>query len=131
MPTASQLIMFAIFEDHNANNPEHKIEVSLDDLDDLDEKFDLHGLDLLYDTYNEFREGEITTNIEPAHSRHYETNSVARKIGDKWVGWTYYYGGGKHGEPEAIDWINSAYYLNLDSEIQVIETKRTFSKVQA
>lgn len=130
MPTAKQLIIFAIFEDYNAQNPTTRIEVSLDDLADLDEKFDNHCHDELYDTYQEFRESGIPTNIRPEWSRHYETDSVARKLGDKWVGWTYYYGGGKYGEPEAIPYEDDAYFLNLDKEVEVVEIKRTFSKVQ-
>ena len=44
-----------------------------------------------------------------------------------WVGWTYWYGGGKYGEPEAIDWMDDAYDLACTEEEKVV-TVRTFTK---
>ena len=53
-------------------------------------------------------------------SRHYECKAVAKKIGDRWVCWLYWFGGGKHGEPDAIDWIEDARYVE---EAEPIMTK--------
>lgn len=75
----------------------------------------------LYDYVYEFREGEVQTNIEADYSRHYESYSVAAKCPDgSWVGWTYWFGGGKHGEPEAIDWMEYAYDLDCVEEKLVV-----------
>jgi hypothetical protein len=34
-----------------------------------------------------------------------------------WVGWTYWYGGGKHGEPGSIKWVEDAYDVVM-TEVQ-------------
>lgn len=82
----------------------------------------------LYDYVYEFREGEVQTNIEADYSRHYESYSVAAKSPDgSWVGWTYWYGGGKHGEPESIDWMEYAYDLDCVEEEKLVVVQ-TFSK---
>lgn len=74
------------------------------------------------------REGEVYTEIETEYSRHYESRSVASQLPDgSWVGWTYWYGGGKHGEPQAIDWIEDAYDLDCVEEEKMV-TIRTFAK---
>ncbi|WP_132646555.1 hypothetical protein, partial [Pseudomonas aeruginosa] len=86
--------------------------------------------DAHWDARNDVRCGCVETNIEPDYSRHYESKSVAAKINGRWVGWTYWYGGGKHGEPEAIDWMDQAYFLDCTEEERVV-TIRTFSKLEA
>ncbi len=91
------------------------------------EAIEENGLDdYVSDAESEFR-GSYTheTGIECESSRHYESKSVAKKIGDKWVGWTYWYGGGKHGEPEAVEWMEDAYFVDVKEETKVV---LTFSK---
>lgn len=85
--------------------------------------------DLVQDELYEFREGEVETGIPSKnYSRHYECHDVASQMVDgSWVGWTYWYGGGKHGEPEAVDWMDSAYNLDCVEEEKVMVV-RTFSK---
>lgn len=85
--------------------------------------------DLHWDAIQEFRSGyDEETKIECDHSRHYESKSVAKQLDDgTWVGWTYWYGGGKHGEPEAVDWMGYAYFLDVKEEEKVV-TIRTFTK---
>ena len=76
------------------------------------------------------REGTVETNIPSPDSRHYESKSVAAKMPDgSWVGWTYWYGGGKHGCPEEIDWMDEAYNLDCLEE-QKLVTVQTFTKVK-
>lgn len=83
-----------------------------------------------WDAKSEVREGELKTNLPCDYSRHYESESVAAKAPNgQWVGWTYWYGGGKYGEPEAIDWMEHAYFLDCKEEQKVV-TVRTFSKVE-
>ena len=60
------------------------------------------------------------TGIQTQHSRHYESKAVARQFGDKRVGWTYWYGGGKHGEPESVEWMEHAYFVEVKEETQVV-----------
>lgn len=94
---------------------------------DLDEESD----GALADSANEIREGEVETGLPCQDSRHYESKSVAAKMPDgSWVGWTYWYGGGKHGEPEAIDWMDEAYDLDVTEEEKVV-TVRTFARQAA
>lgn len=84
--------------------------------------------DELWDTLSEVRAGEVETDIPCEYSRHYENSSVAAQLPDgSWVGWTYWYGGGKHGEPESIDWMEDAYDLDCKEEVKLI-TVRTFTK---
>lgn len=84
-----------------------------------------------WDAESEVRGGEIETGIKCEWSRHYESKAVAARLPDgSWVGWTYWYGGGKHGEPEAIDWKGDAYDLSCTVEEKVV-TVRTFAKVPA
>ncbi len=79
-----------------------------------------------------FRAKGEESNIEPEYSRHYETMSVCRKLDNGvWVGWTYYYGGGKYAEPEAVEWLDDAYLLDLVEEKEVTIVKRIFKKKEA
>lgn len=82
------------------------------------------------DAIYKVREGEVETKLPSQFSRHYEAKEVAAKAPDgSWVGWTYWYGGGKWGEPEAIDWMSEAYALNCAEEEKVVVV-RTFTKTQ-
>jgi hypothetical protein len=98
--------------------------------DNIDELYDdLFENDDHWDAMNEIREGEVETDLPCEYSRHFETKSVAAKMPDgSWVGWTYYYGGGKHAEPEAIEWISCAYDLDCKEEKKTVIV-RTFTKV--
>lgn len=85
--------------------------------------------DALCDTVSEFRGGyDVVTEIPCETSRHYESQSVAARLDDgTWVGWTYWYGGGKHGDPGSINWMSEAYYLDC-VEKQEVKTVRYFTK---
>lgn len=78
------------------------------------------------DPREEIREGEFETDVAPDWSRHYESKSVGAKTPDGFVGWTYWSGGGKHGYPEDIEWMEDAYDLELIGERQV--TVRDFKR---
>ena len=97
------------------------VPITADNVDDLYD--DIDATDCIYD----FRQGEVETNIPTPYSRHYEAKSVAALMPDgSWVGWTYWYGGGKHGDPESIDWMEDAYDLNVVEEEKLVIV-RTFS----
>ena len=78
---------------------------------------------------NELRSSGIATYlITPYenHTRHYGCYEVAAEMPDcTWVGWTYYHGGGKHSDPDGIDWIPSAYFVEAKMEMKPM---RVFSK---
>lgn len=98
----------------------------LDTEEDIEDAYDgLEERDEHHDAISEIREGAVETNIPAPSSRHYESKSVAMCINGQWVGWTYWYGGGKHGEPEGIDW--DPYLLNC-VEKEVVVTQREFTK---
>ena len=81
-----------------------------------------------YDTLSESRGGELETDIESEYSRHYSSRSVAAKMPDgSWIGWTYFYGGGKHGEPGTMPWIEDAYDLECKEEEKLVVV-RTWAK---
>lgn len=100
--------------------------------ENIDEEYDAADEgeleDYLQDARNEVRCGEVETGLPSQSSRHYEAKEVAAQTPDgAWVGWTYWYGGGKHGEPTAIDWIEDAYDLTCAEEEKLV-TVRTFTK---
>jgi len=95
------------------------IDMAYDDLVESDEHWDFEY---------EFRESGEETEVDAPWSRHYEAKSVARKVAGTWVGWTYWYGGGKHGNADEIEWMSEAYFLNC-TEQEVTVIKRTFEKV--
>lgn len=98
-------------------------------LENIDKVYDGEDVDYaLQDAKEEIRGTGIHTEIPAPYSRNYESQSVAKQCPDgSWVGWTYWYGGGKYGEPEAINWMDDAYDLNC-TEKQELVTVRTFTK---
>ncbi len=113
------LARVALWEDKPA------LEYPCDNIDELYEE--LVEQDGHWDAKNEVRRGETETNLQCESSRHYESKAVAMKMPDNsWVGWTYWYGGGKHGEPEAVDWMEDAYDVKCVEE-QKIVTVQTFT----
>ena len=100
--------------------------------ENVDELFDkLVSDEGHYDAKNEIRHGTVETKLKCEFTRHYESKAVAMQMPDKtWVGWTFWYGGGKHGEPEAIDWMEEAYEVNCMEEQKMV-TIQTFSKKDA
>lgn len=87
----------------------------------------LEKADRYWDPMEEIRSGEVETGLPCEWSRHYESKSVAAQYLDgSWVGWTYWYGGGKHGCPEEVEWIDGAKDLTCVEEEKVV-TVRTFA----
>lgn len=96
-------------------------EVTAENIDEVYEEID--GEDYaLQDARYEMREsGEETGLPTRHHSRHYENDEVAVEyIDGSWVGFTYWYGGGKHGEPESIDWMDDAYDVAATQETRIV-----------
>ena len=77
----------------------------------------------------EFRGGGVITDIQPKLNYHFPSESHAIKLQDGgWVGWTFYYGGGRHDDPEAVDWMEYAYEVDMTEETKVVQV---FKKVEA
>lgn len=100
--------------------PKHLSEEEIEDLWD--------EADCLHDATSEIRCGDVETNVPCDYSRHYESKSVAAQCPNgEWVGWTYWYGGGKHGCSKEIEWIPYAYDLDCVEEEKLVIV-RTFTK---
>ena len=87
-----------------------------------------HGLDS-YGYEEEFRQGEYKTKLKTSSfSRCYESTEVASKMFDgTLVGWTYWYGGGKHGDPSSIDWMYDSYEVTSEPKVVTIDV---FTRVE-
>lgn len=116
------LLKAVVFE--NIANPGPINAANVDQLyEDNDQDWELQ------DARNEIRCSGTETGLKCDWNRNYESDAVAAQMPDgSWVGWTYWYGGGKHGEPEAMPWIEDAYDLTCE-EKQVTVTQRTFTKI--
>lgn len=74
-----------------------------------------------HEAMEEFRGSGERTGLTPRQwSRHYECEILATKIGETWVAWPHWYGGGKHGCPEDIPWIDDAFYPEVRQETRVV-----------
>lgn len=84
--------------------------------------------DDLQDATEEVRtSGEVANGIEEAYDRHYEIDMVAHQLPDKtWICHEYWHGGGKHGCPESVPWIDDAFDIECVKEEKVVEVKRVF-----
>lgn len=122
--SASMKIKWAILElAHLWQDKDMPVILTEADIEDLwDEQ------DCLWDATNEIRTSGEETGLPGQYSRHYESEEVAIQCPDgSWVGFTHWYGGGKHGEPESIDWIEHAYDVNVTSTQKMV-TINTFTK---
>jgi hypothetical protein len=86
---------------------------------------DLVANDGHWDTRNEVRcsgrETGLKRDVHYMIARHYDHEEVAAKMPDGfWVGWTYWHGGGKHGDPSAVEWMSEAYAVNHREEPRTI-----------
>lgn len=104
--------------------------IDASNVDDIYEALEDDDDGSLQDAREELREGSVETGLQTEWSRHYESKAVAAQAPDgTWVGWTYWYGGGKHGDPQSIDWMDQAYNLNCAEEEKLV-TVRTFTKAE-
>lgn len=103
--------------------------IAVIDSSNVDALFDQYSTDWhLQDATNECRHGVETGLASGEWSRHYESYEVAAQMEDgQWVGWTYWHGGGKFGNPEGIDWIEGSYLLDCVEEEKKVVV-RNFSK---
>lgn len=103
-------------------------EINESNIDDVYEE--LVEEDMHWDALDEIRCCGVETGLTCPSSRNYDSEAVAAKMLDgSWVGWTYWYGGGKYGSPEKIEWMSEAYELNV-TEKEVTTIERNFEKVE-
>lgn len=79
---------------------------------------------------DEFRWSGEEVDIPAPGSGIYESTSHVRKLScGTYVGWTYWYGGGKHGSPEEMEWLEDAYFVRPAGErvIQLFEKVKEVS----
>ena len=114
--SASQLIKLAIIMQAIKWKQLDDLHISVDEIDESFAKFKEDGS--LDDCDNEVRCSGVETGIDcNQSSRHYETESVAIEVLGSWVGFTYWSGGGKYGEPELVPWIEDAYFVSAKPKI--------------
>ncbi len=101
-------------------------EITKENIQDVYEK--MIDDDAHWDATEEIRSTGIKTGTDSGRSRHFESYDVAIQYFDgSWVGWVYYYGGGKHAEPSDVPWMDKAKNL-LCTEEEVTTIKRTFTE---
>ena len=100
-------------------------DISADTIDELYDEY--KDRSLLDDCDNETRVAGVETNLPCKMSRHYDSESVAINVRGVWVGFTEWSGGGKYGEPGAIDWIDHAYFVDAKP---VVVTRHEFSLIK-
>lgn len=124
--TPQQLIRYCILAvDARWEEKELPDDLTGEQVDELYEE--LEASDAHWDAKNEVRGSGRKTGLPTPSSRHYEAEAVAAQAPNgQWVGWTFWHGGGKYGEPEAIDWIAGAYHVDCVTEEKVV-TVHTFS----
>ena len=125
MMTAEQKVKWLILASRAGWAGEDVPEYPCSEIDELYDDAENQAADYFYDAKYEIRRGEAETGLPAPDSRHYSCKSVAMQLPDgSWVGWPYWFGGGKHGEPYAIDWIEDAYDVTCVEETRVV---RVFS----
>lgn len=125
--TPYQLLQWAVLKKAVELNGTDLPEVTLDNLEPLWEELREND-DSYHDAMGEVRCSGEETGLPCPYSRHYEAKAVAAQMPNgQWVGWTYWYGGGKHGEPGEVDWMEDAYFVNLAEEEKLVVV-RTFTK---
>jgi hypothetical protein len=83
-----------------------------------------------WDARSEVRSSGVDTGLPCEQSRNYESKAVAMKMPDgSWVGWTYFFGGGKHGAPEGMGWMEDAYEVECREEEKLVVVQ-TFKAVE-
>jgi hypothetical protein len=120
--TAPQLLMIEIINNgfvlYGITNNYHYTPENVDEI--YEDAIEFHS-GAIQDGKEEVRNsGEDTGLDSKESSRHYECDFHAIEVCGKWIGFNYWHGGGKHGEPSAIDWISDAVFLDCKQEARVV-----------
>ena len=127
--TPTQKIKWLVLDKAAQRREEDPPPYPCDDVDDLFAAAEGSDeiCDALYDALGDVRASGEDTDIETkGWNRNYECKSIAAQLPDgSWVGWTYWYGGGKHDEPQNVPWMEDAYDVTMREEKRVV---RVFAK---
>lgn len=79
-----------------------------------------------WDAMNEFRStgrlSGISRAVDHQASQSFEHEEVVAKMPDgSWVGWTYWFGGGKHADSSAVCWMDDAYEVAHRTETKIVD----------
>lgn len=69
----------------------------------------------------DIRDSGEETNMPTPASNYDGISKAAQLPDDSWVGWTYWYGGGRFDMPEFEPWVEHAYDLTKQTETKTIE----------
>lgn len=81
-------------------------------------------IDIVREVVNELRYGEFNLSDEVDEDRYYSNREVGSSITgleDTYLAWTYYFGGGKWGEPEAVEWMDDCYLVVEKEEVKLVK----------
>ena len=118
MPTAPQLIRAEIKRRTDAKAKEYGYDPHSGEYEDQENE----EINELRCSYTMEAEGIAAW----TYSRHYDCKPVVMQLEGKWVCWLYWYGGGKHGEPDGIEWIDDAIFVEEGEPI----VKKTFTPIE-
>ena len=125
--TATQLIKKAIVQ-RIAKQGKDDFQLPTQTPEEIEAAYELAvEKDLHWDIVNEMRDSGIKTNLPAPYSRNYETEIHAHFIDGQWVAFVYYFGGGKYGNAEEIEWMEDAFFVDCKEEEKLV-TIRTFSE---
>jgi len=111
-----KLKQYVLFKLTEKTVPPAEVDAAYDRLDDDPD------MDGWRDVLAEVRPGQHETGLPVPYSRHYESQAVASRMLDgSYVGWTYWYGGGKHGEPDSMPWMEDAYEVEARDEVRTVK----------
>jgi len=124
--TPEQKIKWMVLERAYSLEDRELPEVNGDNIDDLyQQEDDESGLQ---DIENEVRESGEETAFDGAFSRNYDCDVLAGQAPDgSWIAWNYWHGGGKHGDPQSLPWMESAFDVDCVEEEKIMIV-RTFKK---
>ena len=80
-------------------------------------------LDSLIEVEEEIRVGNVRTGLVPEFRSYVESEAVAipvTGIPSLYIGWTYFFGGGKYSEPNAIEWMENCYLVKAKDRVQTV-----------
>jgi hypothetical protein len=79
--------------------------------------------DYLIDVQEEIRQGKVRTGLIAECGGYAESEAVAipvTGIPSLYIGWTYFFGGGKHSEPRVIEWMENCYLVKAKDRVQTV-----------
>lgn len=87
--------------------------------------------EILYGAIEEVRRSGTPTNNIVVEGRYYCSREVVKRITGLcrvFLAWTYYFGGGKYGEPDEVEWMDDCYLVKEKEEIRIIKVYEKVDK---